>query len=190
MSNVLPSYTLALLKPELVAFPHVCWSCARTILEHFDILHARRFAFTADTAVAFYGEHQARFFFARLTRHIQTGPVVALVLRHRRDAHTSIEQWRASLGPTRVFASAHLPRTDLRAHYALSDTRNTGHGSDSALSLARELHIVFGEELHTLPLDQHVDAAQLRDLIFGDRRHYEDGDDFTIDNTLPKLREK
>lgn len=60
-----------------------------------------------------------------------------------------IKRWRSILGPSKLFKNAFIingPINDsdfvnLRQYFALSDTRNVGHGSDSVEELNKEIAI-------------------------------------------------
>lgn len=52
----------------------------------------------------FYEEHAGKFFFNRLTTYMSSGPVLVWILH---QGETTIPNWRALLGPTKV--ALHLP---------------------------------------------------------------------------------
>ncbi|KAI8078289.1 kinase-like domain-containing protein, partial [Gilbertella persicaria] len=66
-----------------------------------------------------------KFFYHRLCGYMTSGPFTAMILA----SPNAIQDWRALIGPTHpVRARVNQPNT-LRAHYGLTDTRNSFHGS-------------------------------------------------------------
>jgi len=47
------------------------------------------------------------------------------------------------MGPTKTFRSQFEAPTTIRGSFGLSDTRNSTHGSDSPLSVSREIQFFF-----------------------------------------------
>jgi nucleoside diphosphate kinase len=95
-----------------------------------------------DEAERFYAEHRGRFFFARLISFITSGPIIPLVLERKED-EDAIARWRTLLGPTHLHRAKSESPNSLRALYALSDTRNVAHGSDSPITARREIEFFF-----------------------------------------------
>jgi nucleoside-diphosphate kinase len=91
---------------------------------------------------AFYATHRGRFFYPRLVHYMTTGPLEALLLTHVTPGVDPTAIWRALIGPTHVAVARTLPHT-LRALYALSDTKNSFHGSDSLQTAQHELRFFF-----------------------------------------------
>ena len=54
-----------------------------------------------------------------------------------------IQNWRSSIGNTKVSRVKYLFPQTLRHDFGLSDTRNGFHGSDSVETATRELSILF-----------------------------------------------
>ncbi|KAJ9056943.1 hypothetical protein DSO57_1027310 [Entomophthora muscae] len=120
-------YTLALLKPDLFTQPH----CVKAVLNEFipmnglKIVIQKTVSWSVKDAQYFYAEHRGKYFFQRLTDYLSSGPFFALVLQ----GPDAISKWRKLIGPTRPDkARIHHPET-LRAHFGLTDTRNSFHGS-------------------------------------------------------------
>lgn len=91
---------------------------------------------------AFYAVHRGRFFYPRLVHYMTTGPIEALLLTHVTPGVDPAPIWRALIGPTHLATARTLPHT-LRARYALSDTKNSFHGSDSVQTALQELRFFF-----------------------------------------------
>ncbi|XP_038600614.1 nucleoside diphosphate kinase 6 isoform X2 [Tachyglossus aculeatus] len=119
--------TLALMKPDAVAHPLILEAVRDQILKHgFLIVRARELLWAREDCRAFYREHAGRFFYQRLVEFMSSGPMRACILA-RVDA---VRQWRALLGPTKVFRARHEAPDSIRGSYGLTDTRNTVHGSE------------------------------------------------------------
>jgi len=103
-----------------------------------------------------YSIHRNKFFFSRLIRHVCSGPTIAMKLESETQAD-AIKAWRSILGPSKLFANVYKEEggaigdangfRSLRLLFSLSDTRNTGHGSDTLDELKREYRI-FDHYLH------------------------------------------
>jgi len=83
-----------------------------------------------------YAEHDGKPFFAGLVAFITSAPVVALVV----EGSGAIEGCRATIGATNPIAAA---PGSIRGDLAQTIGRNLVHGSDSAVSAAREIPIWF-----------------------------------------------
>jgi nucleoside-diphosphate kinase len=57
----------------------------------------------------------------------------------------AIKDWRALLGPTKVFQTIFSHPESIRGQFGLTDTRNAGHGSDSETSALKEIIFFFPE---------------------------------------------
>ncbi|KAJ2908721.1 hypothetical protein GGI21_002604 [Coemansia aciculifera] len=138
-------HTLALLKPDLLANPQTVAEIISEIQRTPGLQIARRAQvfWTREEAERFYDEHRGRFFFRRLVDYMTSGPIEALALR----GPTAVTLWRQMMGSTHPVRMRVTNAGCLRARYGLTDTRNSFHGSDSPQSAARELRLVFGEQI-------------------------------------------
>jgi nucleoside-diphosphate kinase len=89
-------------------------------------------------AKAHYAEHEGKPFFGELVSFITSGPLVAICVEGL-DAVTAV---RALMGPTNPVQA---PPGSIRGDYGLDIGRNLVHGSDSAVSAAREIELFFPE---------------------------------------------
>ena len=89
----------------------------------------------------FYDEHRKKFFHGRLVSFMSSGPVEVLILAK----DNAISEWRALLGPTKVYKTVISHPDSLRGMFGLTDTRNVGHGSDSPETSAKEIGFFFPE---------------------------------------------
>jgi nucleoside-diphosphate kinase len=85
-----------------------------------------------------YAEHQGKGFYEGLVQYITSSPVVAMVL----EANNAIEIARATIGKTKPVEAA--PGT-IRGDLGLEVGRNLVHGSDGAVSAAREVALWFND---------------------------------------------
>ncbi|XP_012883544.1 PREDICTED: nucleoside diphosphate kinase 6 [Dipodomys ordii] len=147
MSTVLRSpralqLTLALLKPDVVAHPLILEAIHQQILNNkFLIVRMKELLWKREDCQRFYQDFAGRFFYQRLVEFMASGPIRAYILAHK-DA---IQLWRTLMGPTRVFRARYTAPDSIRGSFGLTDTRNTTHGSDSALSASREIAAFFPE---------------------------------------------
>ena len=130
--------TYAMIKPG-TADAHY-QSIIDVILGHgFTILQELKTTLSYQQACEFYGEHENKDFYPQLVKYMSSGPVVCLHLRRE----CAVGAWRHLLGPTN-YQKAKSQRPDsLRAKFAIDDTANACHGSDSESSVKRELAFFF-----------------------------------------------
>nr|CAG4642913.1 EOG090X0HUX [Evadne anonyx] len=132
--------TLAILKPDVVKVPFVLREIQQRILSAgFYVIQSREVSLKEKDAKNFYAEHEGKFFHNRLVTFMKSGPIQAYVLAHS-DA---IQLWRNLMGPTKTFRSQYEAPLSIRGSFGLSDTRNSTHGSDSPVSVAREIKFFF-----------------------------------------------
>lgn len=142
MSSKILQLTLAILKPDVTAHPHVVHLIKEAILKQgFYIVKSKRLHLTKARACDFYKEHEGRFFHNRLVTFMSSGPISTHILAKE----NAIEDWRKLMGPTKVFKTIHEDPGSLRGQYGLTDTRNSTHGSDSDASARREMGFFFPE---------------------------------------------
>lgn len=142
MSSRLLQLTLAILKPDVTAHPHVVHQIKEAILGGgFYIVRSKRLHLTRARAGDFYKEHEGRFFHNRLVTFMSSGPISTHILARE----NAILEWRKLMGPTKVFRTIHEDPGSLRGQFGLTDTRNSTHGSDSDESAKREIGFFFPE---------------------------------------------
>uniref|UniRef100_A0A1I8AK12 Nucleoside diphosphate kinase n=2 Tax=Steinernema glaseri TaxID=37863 RepID=A0A1I8AK12_9BILA len=136
------SRTFGLIKPDAVGNPFVLRRIVDSLStsKELEVVAAKRLHISRDQAARLYEAHKGKFFFDRLVRHVTSGPSIALLMQSRRAGVDAVAAWRGMLGPSKLFRSAFTERT-LRTQFALSDTRNVGHGSDGLEDTLRELAI-------------------------------------------------
>lgn len=129
--------TLVLLKPDAVER-----NLVGNILNRFEnkglkIAAMQLRTLNAATLARHYEEHVGKGFYADLVAFMGRNPVVALVLEGPEDTWEIV---RAMMGATNPRSAA--PGT-IRGDLGTLFTENLVHGSDSAESAAREIHIFF-----------------------------------------------
>lgn len=132
--------TLALLKPSVTSYQPDVSAILRQIKQtrhphRLEIARTTRVFWTPAQACEFYAEHAGRFYFPRLIAGMTSGPFVAMAL----SGDDAIRQWRAMLGPTKVYRGKWEEEqpVGLRAAYGIGDTRNGLHGSGECRGRAR-----------------------------------------------------
>jgi nucleoside-diphosphate kinase len=129
--------TLFMVKPDAVTRGLAGEIVALMEREGFALERLELQRFDRAKAEAFYAVHRDKPFFASLVEYITSGPVVAMVLVGER----AIARVRERMGATDPAQAA--PGT-IRRKYGESIERNAVHGSDSPLSAAHEIGVVFG----------------------------------------------
>lgn len=134
--------TLVIIKPDAVR-----GGIAGRIISRFEtaglrILAMRMVHLTVPQAEGFYAVHRERPFFQSLTRFMNQGPCITMVL----EGENAIARVRELMGATNP---AHAAAGTIRKDFAESIEANVVHGSDSPESAAFEIPYFFpGMELH------------------------------------------
>lgn len=131
--------TLVLLKPDALQRGLSGEILQRIERKGLTIVAARLLRVTADLAQRHYVEHVGKPFYDGLTRHITSGPVLALAVEGR----SAISVMRLLIGATNPQTAA--PGT-VRGDLASSMTANLIHASDSPASAEKELGLFFRPE--------------------------------------------
>lgn len=134
--------TLAILKPDITPMTYAMLNIRDRMLDGgFLIVRTKKLRLGRVKAEQFYAEHEGKFFYNRLVGFMSSGECYAHVLAK----DNAIADWRAILGPTKVFRTRFEQPLSVRGMFGLSDTRNVAHGSDSDESAAREIAFFFPE---------------------------------------------
>ena len=129
--------TLVLLKPDAVERRLVGDIISRFEKKGLSIAAMQLRTLDQSVLARHYEEHQGKPFYADLVAFMSRGPVVALVVEGPTDTWEIV---RAMMGATNPRAAA--PGT-IRGDLGTIFTENLIHGSDSAASAEREIHIFF-----------------------------------------------
>lgn len=128
--------TLSIIKPDAVSKNHIGEIVARFEKAGLTIAAQRMMQLSRAQAEGFYAEHKGRPFFDGLVDFMTSGPVVVQVL----SGENAILANRDLMGATDPAKAA--PGT-IRADFADAIDANAVHGSDSAISAAREIAYFF-----------------------------------------------
>jgi len=135
-------YTLALIKPDVVARGKAQEIIDRIVYEGFVIREQVKLKLNKERAAEFYIRHKKRDFFDELIGYLTSGEIIALKL----ERECAIQKWRDLMGSADVEeAKARSPQS-VRAMYATSLIRNAVHGSDFSHAARTELEFFFDGE--------------------------------------------
>ena len=128
--------TLSIIKPDATA--RNLTGAINTIIENagLRIVAQKRVRWTLPQAQKFYKEHKGKPFYDSLCEFMISGPIVVQVLAGAK----AVETYRKVMGAT---DPVEAKRGTLRKRFALSRAKNSVHGSDSPVSAAREINLVF-----------------------------------------------
>lgn len=105
----------------------------------FKITHCRMLTPSKELAEGHYAEHKGKDFFGRITSHIASGLVLAIVLESPYECISTVRKMIGSTDPAEA-----NPGT-IRGDYALSKFENVIHASDSKESAEREIALWFSQ---------------------------------------------
>jgi len=131
--------TLVLLKPDAVQRQLVGRIVARIERKGLKIVALKMMTLTESLAREMYAPHKGKDFYEPLVAFVTAGPLVAAVL----EGIDAVSVWRKMIGPT--FGPA-APAGTVRGDFGMSMRYNLVHGSDSAVSAAREIPLFFTDE--------------------------------------------
>ncbi|KAJ3197542.1 hypothetical protein HK101_002845 [Irineochytrium annulatum] len=141
--------TLALIKPD--AHPdHTTEIMDRIRAEKFRVIRESAVTLSKEKAEEFYKEHAEKAFYKELTEWMSSAPIYGIVL----EKVDGIKAWRALAGPTNSDKARETAPESIRALFGTDGTHNAVHGSDSIISAAREIRVLFGGD------DRPVDHGQ------------------------------
>lgn len=129
--------TLSIIKPDAVAKNVVGEIVSRFEKAGLKVVAMQMKQLSKDEAEGFYAEHKERPFFPDLVVFMSSGPVVVQVL----EGENAILLNRELMGATNPKEAA---EGTIRRDFAASIDANAVHGSDSAISAAREIEYFFG----------------------------------------------
>ena len=131
--------TLIILKPDSVQRRLAGRIISRFEEKGLNIIGLKMMKIDKALAERLYSVHQGKHFYDKLIRFITSSPVVVMAL----EGKNVIEVARKLMGAT--FGSKAEAGT-IRGDFAMSNSFNVVHGSDSAESVERELPLFFGPE--------------------------------------------
>lgn len=128
--------TLSIIKPDAVGKNVIGEIITRFEANGLRVVAAKMIQLSAATAGGFYAEHKERGFFPDLIEFMTSGPVMVQVL----EGEDAVAKNRELMGATNPQEAA---AGTIRADFAQSIDANAVHGSDSAVSAAREIAYFF-----------------------------------------------
>jgi len=137
--------TLVLIKPDGVRRRLVGEIIRRFEAKGLDLVAMKMLRFDGELTRRHYGQYAQQAFYPALSRFIQSGPCVAMVI----EGPNAIALVRKMMGGLRP--SETEPGT-IRGDFAHDTTENVIHGSDSPETAAREIAIFFSDgEIFSAP---------------------------------------
>ncbi|MGB4291262.1 MAG: nucleoside-diphosphate kinase [Bacteroidales bacterium] len=130
--------TLAIIKPNAVRTGKIGPIMAMINEAGFEIIALKMVKLTKQQAESFYEVHRDKVFFESLVEFMSSGPVVAMILRHR----NAVDEFRKLIGNT---DPAKAEPGTIRKLYGISVQMNAIHGSDSIENAIREASFFFSE---------------------------------------------
>ena len=130
--------TFFLIKPDGIQRGLIGEIIGRVEKKGLKIIASRMLRLDVELASRHYAEHKGKPFFEELVDFITSGPVLALVL----EGENAVEVVRGMMGKTDPKVS---PPGTIRGDLGMVMSRNVVHGSDSAISAAREISLFFTE---------------------------------------------
>jgi len=130
--------TLSIIKPDATRRNLTGQINARFEAAGLRIVAQRRLQLSRAQAEAFYAVHKERPFYKSLCEFMTSGPVVVQVL----EGEDAIEKHRRVMGAT---DPAKAEAGTIRKDFAESIEANSVHGSDAALTAAKEVGFFFAE---------------------------------------------
>ncbi len=130
--------TLVIVKPGAVQRGLIGTIISRFEKRGLKIVAMKMIHITSELAEKHYAEHKGKPFFEDLVYFITSSPVVVMVL----NGENAITVARTMMGATNPLDAA--PGT-IRGDFGLFTGKNIVHGSDSAASANREIHLFFSD---------------------------------------------
>ncbi len=138
-----PDRTLVIVKPDGVARGLTGEVLRRIEAKGYRVVELRLLSARPDQLAAHYAEHEGKPFYGPLVEFMSSGPVVAAVV----EGHAVVGGFRSLAGATNpTDAAPGTIRGDLGRDWGQKVQQNIVHGSDSAVSAAREIEIWFGAD--------------------------------------------
>ena len=131
--------TISIIKPDAVAKNVIGKIYSRFEKAGLKVIAAKMVHLSDEQAGAFYEVHQERPFYGELVAFMTSGPVMVQVL----EGEDAINMNREVMGATNPKDAA---EGTIRADFASSIDENAVHGSDAAVTAAREIDFFFNSE--------------------------------------------
>ncbi|XP_053554723.1 thioredoxin domain-containing protein 6 [Bombina bombina] len=144
------SYTVAIIKPDAVAYGKADEIIMKIQEAGFEILANEERTMTESEARDFYQHRAEEEKFQELIQFMSSGPCHVLIISKPGDDEDVIPTWREFIGPTDVEIAKKEKPESLRAQYGTEVLYNAVHGSNDREQASRELAFFFPnfKELH------------------------------------------
>ncbi|KAL7750048.1 hypothetical protein RI367_004563 [Sorochytrium milnesiophthora] len=149
--------TLALIKPDAVAAGKTGAIMDKITEAGFTIIMHKPLEMSLEMAQDFYKDHVGKPFYEPLTTWMSSAPIHGLILQKE----DGIQAWRETMGPTNSEKAREIAPGSIRALYGTDGSQNAVHGSDSPHNAAREMKIIFRDELQAI--EQQARDRQLQE---------------------------
>lgn len=130
--------TLSIIKPDAVKRDLIGAILSRFEQAGFNIIAMKMLHLTREQAEGFYAEHEGKAFFDPLVAYMMSAPIVVSVL----EKENAVKDYRTLIGATNPEMAE---EGTIRKAFALSQSENSVHGSDSVESAKREIAYFFAE---------------------------------------------
>ncbi|MCK8894149.1 nucleoside-diphosphate kinase [Haemophilus influenzae] len=128
--------TFSIIKPDAVKRNLIGAILTRFEQNGFKIIASKMVRLTREQAEGFYAEHQDKEFFASLVEYMMSSPIVVSVL----EKENAVKDYRTLIGTTNPETAE---EGTIRKDFALSQRKNSVHGSDSIENANREIAYFF-----------------------------------------------
>jgi len=135
--------TFSMIKPDAVSRNLIGEITSRFEKAGLKIVASKLIQMTEAQAKAFYVEHVERPFYEKLVNYMTSAPTVVQIL----EGENAIKLNRELMGATNPLEAE---EGTIRKDFALDNTLNSVHGSDSEVSAKREMALFFsGFDIHS-----------------------------------------
>lgn len=128
--------TLALIKPDAVLRNLQGAIIDIMQKEGFKVIALKMLQLSPQQASIFYDDHKEQYFYDNLINYMTSGAIVAIVL----EAENAVNRYRKLMGTTNP---DNAEEGTIRKKYALSQSANSVHGSDSIEAANKEIRYFF-----------------------------------------------
>jgi len=130
--------TLALIKPDAVERNIIGNILSLIEGDGFIIKKMKMMKMSSEVAKSFYSVHAEKPFYDKLVEYMTSGNIVALVL----ERDNAVSAYRKLIGATNP---KEAEDNTIRKKYAIDQSYNSVHGSDSIENAKNEISIIFNE---------------------------------------------
>ncbi len=134
--EIIMEKTLAIIKPDATE-RNIVGEIIRIIEKNkFKILRLNSMMLTESKAKEFYGVHSSKPFYNDLIEYMTSGMIVAIEL----EKDNAVKEFRDLIGDTNP---EHAKNGTIRKMFAINQSNNSIHGSDSKENAIKEINLIF-----------------------------------------------